>query len=110
MNIPLLTDKRILNDTSVASLALSNGDRRLFFQEASGLIRQAFYSASTGGWRADTSYIVASDAKNHTPLAAINAPGYIPGKDSGLANFDAPVIQGGVSVPRASESSGHMVD
>ena len=69
-----LTDKQILDDTSVAALALPNGDRRLFFQDLSGLIRQASHSSSSGEWRADTNYVVASNARTHTPIAAINLP------------------------------------
>ena len=56
----------------MAALELPNGDRRLFFQDQSGFIRQAFYSSSSREWRADINYIVASDAKNHTPIAVVN--------------------------------------
>jgi len=59
-----------LNDTSVAVVALNKGDKRLFFQESSGSIREALYTSSTGQWTADTNNIVAADAKNSTPLAA----------------------------------------
>ena len=69
-----LTDKQILDDTSIAALALPNGDRRVFFQDLSGVIRQAFHSSSSGEWRADTNYVVASNARNHTPIAAVNVP------------------------------------
>ena len=71
---PFVTDKCILDDTSLTALELPNGDRRLFFQEFSGTIRQAFYSSATKEWKADVNYIVASDAKNHTPLAVVNVP------------------------------------
>ena len=73
-NLPVLTDKRILDDTSMAALSLPNGDRRLFFQDLSGDIRQAFYSADSSQWRADIKNIVASDAKNHTPIAVVEPP------------------------------------
>ena len=66
---PVLTNKRILDDTSIAALSLPNGERRLFFQDLSGVIRQAFYSTASRQWRADVNYLVVSDAKNHTPLA-----------------------------------------
>lgn len=72
--IPLLTDKRIVDDTSIAVLTLPNGDRHLFFQEHSGLIRQAYYSSTSREWRADSSNVVAANAKNHTPLAAVHSP------------------------------------
>lgn len=71
---PPLTDKQILNDTSLATVILSNGDRRLFFQDVSGSIRQAFYSPGTQQWRAEVGYVVALDARNHTPIAVIDIP------------------------------------
>ena len=71
-----LNDKQILNDTSLATVILSNGDRRLFFQDLSGSIRQAFYSSATQQWRAVVGSVVASDARNHTPIAVIDVPDY----------------------------------
>ena len=64
----------ILGDTSIAAVTLSNGDRRIFFQERSGIIRQAKYSASAKVWVAETTtnFQVADDARNNTPLAAIS--------------------------------------
>ena len=84
---PRLTDKQILNDTSLAIVILSNGDRRLFFQDLSGSIRQAFYSPATQQWRADVGYVVASNARNHTPIAVIDVP-YLRGNQT---------LEGGVS-------------
>ena len=73
----LLSRDSILDDTSIAALVLPNGDRRLFFQDRSGVIRQAFGSSSSEEWRADISYIVASNARNHTPIAtALLSYGY----------------------------------
>lgn len=60
----------LLNDTPVAVVALDKGDKRLFFQESSGSIREALYTSSTGQWVADVNNVVASDAKKATPLAA----------------------------------------
>ena len=59
---PWLRNKQILNDTSMAVVELFNGDRRFFFQDLSGVIRQAFYSASNKQWRADINFVVALDA------------------------------------------------
>ncbi|KAL8722590.1 MAG: hypothetical protein Q9225_000946 [Loekoesia sp. 1 TL-2023] len=70
----VLTGREILNDTSLAAIALANGDRRLFFQDHSGAIRQGYYSASTRTWRSDLSYVVAPNAKNNTPIAAVDDP------------------------------------
>ena len=70
----MLTDRQILNDTSIAALGLPNGNRQLFFQDLSGAIRQAIYSINSRGWRADVEYVVASDAKKNTPLAVVDTP------------------------------------
>jgi hypothetical protein len=60
-----------LDDTSVAVVSLANGDRRMFFQEASGSIRESLFTSSTGQWTSDVANIVASDAMNFTPIAAL---------------------------------------
>ena len=61
----------ILNDSSLAALSLLNGDRRLFYQEHNGQIKQAAYSSSSREWPSTLISVVASDARNNTPLAAI---------------------------------------
>ena len=63
----------VLSDTSIAAVTLPNGDRQVFFQERSGIIRQAVYSTGAKVWAAGntTSFQVADDARNNTPLAAI---------------------------------------
>lgn len=61
----------ILNDSALAAVELPNGDRRVFFQENSGNIRQAVYQRSRNQWSASLTDIIVSDAKMHTPLAAI---------------------------------------
>ena len=71
---PLLTNERILDDTSIAAVNLSNGNRRLFFQDHSGDIRQASYTSSSKNWRAEIEPVVASDAKNYTPISAFAVP------------------------------------
>ena len=60
-----------LNDTSFAALAADNGDRYLFFQDHTGLIRQAIRTQSDGQWITREDFNVSSNAKSHTPLAAI---------------------------------------
>ncbi|MCJ1261726.1 hypothetical protein MMC22_001592, partial [Lobaria immixta] len=62
----------ILNDSSLAALSLPNGDRRLFYQEPNGRIKQAAYSSSSKEWPSTSISVVASDARNNTPLAAMN--------------------------------------
>ncbi|KAL8741917.1 MAG: hypothetical protein Q9190_005527 [Brigantiaea leucoxantha] len=63
----------ILNDTSIATAIESNGDRHLLFQDPAGAIRQAIYSARLGRWINNLGVIVASNARNHSPLSAIFA-------------------------------------
>lgn len=62
------TQYSILNDTALASVTSSNGDRRIFFQDNNGTIRQAVFQ--NGHWASPISYIVANGAKANTPLAA----------------------------------------
>lgn len=62
----------VLNDSSLAALSLVNGDRRLFYQDYTGQINQAAYSSSSREWPSTFTSVVASDAKNYTPLAAVN--------------------------------------
>ncbi|CAD6569571.1 MAG: hypothetical protein ASARMPRED_002950 [Alectoria sarmentosa] len=42
--------QNILNDTYLAAVSLVNGDRQLFFQDSTGLIRRAIRTASTNQW------------------------------------------------------------
>jgi len=59
----------LLNDTSTAAVTTSNGNRHVFFQESTGTIRESIYSSSSAKWLTDISYVVASDARNHTPMS-----------------------------------------
>ncbi len=61
----------ILNDTSLAAVSLANGDRHLFFQDNTGLIRRAIRTASNGQWSTSSYLNASSNAKQHTPPAAI---------------------------------------
>lgn len=73
-----ITPQNILNDTSLAALMLSNGDRQLFFQDNTGLIRRALRSVSNGQWitspnlnaSANASSEINSNPKKYTPLTA----------------------------------------
>ncbi|KAL9071738.1 MAG: hypothetical protein Q9161_004002 [Pseudevernia consocians] len=68
----------ILNDTSLAAVSLSNGDRHLFFQDNTGLIRRAVRVQSSGQWTTspnlnastDPSSKPSSNPKRFTPLTA----------------------------------------
>lgn len=61
----------ILNDSALAAVELPYGDRRVFFQENSGNIRQAVYQGSRNQWSVSLTDIIVSNAKMNTPLAAI---------------------------------------
>ena len=62
----------VLSDTGLASVVGSNGDRRIFFQDNNGTIRQAVFH--DGKWAASISYTITNDAKANTPLAAMLIP------------------------------------
>ena len=64
----------ILNDTSIAAMSMSDGDRHIFFQDSTGTIRQAIYTVTTNQWASPLSLVVATDAKNNTPLAPVVDP------------------------------------
>ena len=74
----------ILDDTSLAALSLPNGDRQLFFQDSTGLIRRAVRTASNSQWSTSPNLnaslnlgphpIVNSNPKKYTPLA-VTVPG-----------------------------------
>ena len=61
----------IYNDSSVSIVALGDGDKRLLFQEGTGDIREALFTQSTSSWTSDINNVVATDARNNTPLAAL---------------------------------------
>ena len=61
----------IYNDSSVSIVALGDGDKRLLFQEGTGSIREALFTQSANSWTSDINNVVATDARNNTPLAAL---------------------------------------
>lgn len=61
----------IKNGRSIAAVALGNGDKRLLYQENTGSIREALYTASTRKWTSDVNNIVVTNARNDTPVAAL---------------------------------------
>ncbi|MCJ1324168.1 hypothetical protein MMC10_000830 [Thelotrema lepadinum] len=62
----------IVDNTSLASLLRLNGERHVFFQDQSGIIREAVYQQ--GSWNASTDSVVATNARSNTPLAAFSVP------------------------------------
>ena len=63
----------ILEGTSLASFATTNNERRVIFQDQSGLVREAMYQ-DNAEWTAPTSNVITTNARNKTPLAAFNLP------------------------------------
>ena len=84
----------IYNDSSVSIVILGDGDKRLLFQEGSGNIRESLFAQSTNSWTSDINNIVATDARNNTPLVAllVNSTGTPFAVDTG------PVV--GIVLPR----------
>ena len=74
-----ITSQNILNDTSLVALLLSNGDRVLFFQDNTGLLRRAVRTNSNGQWITSQNLNAStnlppgpsSNPKKYTPLTAI---------------------------------------
>lgn len=66
-------------------MALGDGDKRLLFQEGTGSIREALFTQSGNVWRSDINNVVATDARNNTPLAAllVNSTGTPFAEDTG---------------------------
>ena len=63
----------ILNDSSFAAVASSDGSKYVFFQDISGTLRQAFYSQTAQSWTSERSLSIPDtmDARIRTPLSAI---------------------------------------
>lgn len=74
----------ILDNSALAAVELPNGDRRVFFQENNGNIREAVYQESSKQWSLGLTNNVTSDAKRLTPLAAI-AHNKTAGPDGGIS-------------------------
>ena len=72
-NVPS-SQLRIMDDTSLSAISLPGGDRKVFFQEATGLIHQMSYSSKARKWGIEAATPVVYDAKNNTPLAVIPYP------------------------------------
>lgn len=68
--------QHILNDTSLAAISLPNGDRQLFFQDNTGLIRHAIRTGINGQWNTSSYLNISSNPENNTPLVAFIPPQY----------------------------------
>ena len=76
---PKLIERGIINDSSFAAIEPpgSPGDRHIFFQEDTGSIREAVYTVQNKRWIADLGFVIALDAKNHTPIATVSLSGQV---------------------------------
>ena len=79
---PQIIERGIINDSSFAAIEPpeSPGDRHIFFQEDTGNIREDVYTVQDERWISDLGFVIALDAKNHTPLATVSL-----GEQVGLA-------------------------
>ncbi|MCJ1264489.1 hypothetical protein MMC22_004361 [Lobaria immixta] len=68
------SDYLIRSDSSLAALTVDGGDRTLFFQDRKGMVRQTIYENLNKRWSITPSPIVASGARNFTPLALAHNP------------------------------------
>ena len=60
-----------MNDTSLSNVLDLNNDRHVFFQVKDGSIRHAWFDSSLKTWSTLSNPVVASDARNHTPMSAV---------------------------------------
>lgn len=76
---PELIERGIINDSSFAAIEPpeSPGDRHIFFQEDTGNIREAVYTLQNKRWLTDLGFVIALDAKNHTPIATVSLGGQV---------------------------------
>ena len=70
-------EHQVLNDTSLATVATLGGNRHVYYQDQSGLLRESVYFAPTQNWSSPLSYTIATNAKNFTPISAVQVPGNI---------------------------------
>ena len=65
----------ILKDTSLAATVDRDENRRVFFQDNAGRIREAVMPVSGSRWEAGPGHIIASDARNYTPISVFEMTG-----------------------------------
>ena len=78
------TTRFILDDTSLAAISSSDGNRYLFFQDPTGLIRSVV--RTNNQWSTTLNLAPGLNAKNYTPLAAL-------ADKSSLGGVDSQVVQ-----------------
>ena len=68
----------MLSNSSLAALVTGDDHRHVFFQDVAGNIREAVYPSSGGQWQAGIDKVVATDARNHTPISVFQVTGKAP--------------------------------
>ena len=69
---PSVEEHGMTENSSFAIVSTSDDNKHLFFQELSGNIRQAFYNTSESSWETSANLVIASNAKNNTPISAFS--------------------------------------
>ena len=70
---PIELSNAIYLNTSLAAITLTNGDRRVYFQDVTGRIREAQFSTNTKTWNTAADFVVSDNAVNGTRLAAASS-------------------------------------
>ena len=80
---PSWLEHGLIDNSSLSTITMSDGNKRLFFQESGSSVRQAFYNVTTQTWDTSMSYTITPDGRVNTPISAISyiqnyplAPGY----------------------------------
>ncbi|KAL9028879.1 MAG: hypothetical protein Q9180_007102, partial [Flavoplaca navasiana] len=76
-NTPIQSVKRhgLMTNTSFTALAFRDGQRFVYFQEATGALRRATFDPTDEVWGVSTDTRLDANARNNTPLAGVVYPG-----------------------------------
>lgn len=66
-----------MNNTSFTALAFQDGERFVYFQEATRAFRRATFDPTSKVWGVSTDTRLDSNAKDNTPLAGVVYPGSV---------------------------------
>ena len=83
----------LIEHSSFAVAVSSEGNKHLFFQEQSGIIRQVYRNNLQNSWHASTDFVVALNAKNSTPMSALSLSNItLSGTDNRIGDFVSPYL------------------
>lgn len=66
-----------MTNTSFTALAFRDGQRFVYFQEATGALRRATFDRTDEVWGVSTDTRLDANARNNTPLAGVVYPGSV---------------------------------